>query len=86
MKNQLLKLMKNNSTSTLITCMKGLSCLDALKASISWSIFLILPGVKVTVDITGEGKLIGKFENSPEETQSDEWARPTGLSEKNWYW
>lgn len=37
------------------TCKNGLSCLEIRKASISWSIFLIRPGVRVTVDIAGEG-------------------------------
>lgn len=44
------------------TWMNGLSCLDALNASMSWSMFRILPGVRVTVEIAGEGGLdTGKF-------------------------
>lgn len=42
-----------------ITCINGLSCLEALRFSISWSIFLILPGVSVSEEIAGEGRLLG---------------------------
>lgn len=40
------------------TCIKGLSCLDALRASISWSMFLMRPGVRVTVEMAGDGGLV----------------------------